>query len=197
MLPEDYQPILKEVISRYSMVSDQSLSGLYKAAKVDHFRKNEIILPVGEIAKNIHVISKGAAVSYFIDAEGNAYHKNIFLEGDFVGSTVSCLTQLPSQFALQSIEATTVISIPYKKYRQLISEKRDLKDFYIAYLEKNWVIDKEEREVALVMKSATARYLELLDKHPQLDKRIPLNYIASHLGITPTQLSRIRKSLKN
>lgn len=196
MLPKEYQPLFKEVFTRYSPVSDQSFSSLFEISKLDHYKKNETILPVGETAKNIHVLCKGAVVSYFLDAEGKTYHKNIFLEGDLVGSTVSCLTHQPSQFALQAVEATTFISIPYQGYRQLIRENGDLKDFYIAYLEKNWVIEKEKREVALVMQSAAERYLELLHKHPHIDDRIPLNFIASHLGITPTQLSRIRKSLK-
>jgi DNA-binding MarR family transcriptional regulator len=48
----------------------------------------------------------------------------------------------------------------------------------------------------LVMENATTRYLKFLANHPNIDNRIPLQYIASHLGITPTQLSRIRKDLK-
>jgi DNA-binding Lrp family transcriptional regulator len=46
------------------------------------------------------------------------------------------------------------------------------------------------------MENATARYLKLLTLHPDIDKRIPLQHIASNLGISPTQLSRIRKDLK-
>ena len=46
------------------------------------------------------------------------------------------------------------------------------------------------------MDNATERYLELLSKHPKIDQRIQQLQLASHLGITPTQLSRIRKELK-
>lgn len=58
------------------------------------------------------------------------------------------------------------------------------------------MIDKEQREISLVMENATERYLTLLKKHPNIDHRIPQLHIAAHLGITPTQLSRIKKSLK-
>ena len=61
---------------------------------------------------------------------------------------------------------------------------------------KNWIIEKEEREVSLVMENATERYIKLLQKHPNIDQRIQKLHIASHLGITPTQLSRIRKNIK-
>jgi len=36
----------------------------------------------------------------------------------------------------------------------------------------------------------------LLYSHPDIEKYVPLQDIASHLGITPTQLSRIRKKIK-
>ena len=121
---------------------------------------------------------------------------HIFLEGDFVASTVSNLKNKPSQFGLEVIESTTVISLNYKKYRELVNSFSDLKNFYIAYLEKNWVIDKEKREINIVMNEASERYTAFLTLHPGIENRVPLNYIASHLGITPTQLSRIRKKIK-
>lgn len=69
-------------------------------------------------------------------------------------------------------------------------------DIYIAYLEKNWVIEKERIEVALILEDGTQRYLSYLDKYPNIEKRVAQHHIAAHLGITPTQLSRIRKNLK-
>ncbi|MDD7885247.1 Crp/Fnr family transcriptional regulator [Flavivirga sp. 57AJ16] len=156
----------------------------------------DILLRNGQIAKNVYYVCKGVLRAYVTDYDGNIYTKNIFLENDFAGSTVSCLLTKPSDFALEALEQTLLISINYKKYRELIENNIDLKNFYIAYLERNWVIDKEQREVSLVMENATDRYIKLLDKHPDIDKRIQKLHIASHLGITPTQLSRIRKNIK-
>lgn len=195
-IQEPFLPFIQSVISRYYGVSDQSLEKLHKLAEVKHLERNEILLPLGKIAKSVYILYQGALIAYFLDNEGNTYHKNIFLEGQWVGSTVSYLTQTPSNFELQAIEESTLLRFNYAKFRQLIFDNNDLMRFYIAYLETNWVVEKEKREVALVMKEAKDRYLALLHQHPGLDQRIPLNYIASHLGITPTQLSRIRKNLK-
>jgi CRP-like cAMP-binding protein len=124
------------------------------------------------------------------------YHKNIFLEGNIVGSMVSALKNEPSHFALEVVEKAILVSFDYRKYRELIDTQPDLKNFYISYLEKNWVIDKEKREVEIVLKEAKERYLDFITLHPNIEDRIPLQFIASHLGITPTQLSRIRKKIK-
>ena len=193
---EDYNQFIKDVILSYYPVNESALSLLYSIAKIKRLKKNEVLLPVGATAKDIHILYQGAIIAYFLDIEGNTYNKNIFLEGDFVASTVSYLTNSPSNFALEAIENCVIISFNYKNYRQLINDNDDLKNFHIAYLEKNWVIDKEKREIDIVMKDASSRYLELLEQHPDLDERVPLIYIASHLGITPTQLSRIRKKVK-
>ncbi|MEP6929301.1 MAG: Crp/Fnr family transcriptional regulator, partial [Flavobacterium sp.] len=148
------------------------------------------------VAKELYFICKGILRAFITDKAGNIYNKNIFLEGSFAGSKASSLQQTPSDFSIEALEDSILISINYKKYRELIFGNEDLKNFYIAYLEKNWVIEKEQREISLVMENATERYLRFLSKHPDISQRIPLLHIASHLGITPTQLSRIRKSLE-
>jgi hypothetical protein len=89
-----------------------------------------------------------------------------------------------------------LIGFNYKKYRQFIAENKDLRDFHIAYLEKNWVVDKEKREIEIVLKEAKERYIDFIITHPNIEDCIPLQYIASHLGITATQLSRIRRNIK-
>ncbi|MDD7914873.1 Crp/Fnr family transcriptional regulator [Polaribacter ponticola] len=194
---EKYISQLKLKFENYSQISANSWALLESIITFKEINKEEILLRNGQIAKNIYFVCKGALRAYITDYDGNIYNKNIFLENNFAGSTVSYLLNTPSNFTLEALENTILISIEYKKYRYFIENNIDLKNFYIAYLENNWVIEKEQREVSIVMENATKRYLELLSKHPKIDKRIQQLHLASHLGITPTQLSRIRKELKN
>ncbi len=196
MTKEKYISDLKLKFESYAQISVKSWSLIESIIKFQELEKDEILLRNGQIAKNIHFVCKGALRAYVTDYDGNIYNKNIFLETDFAGSTVSYLQSTPSNFTLQALENTILISLNYKKYRQFIDDNIDLKNFYIAYLENNWVIEKEKREVSLVMENATDRYLKLLSKHSNIDQRIQQLHLASHLGITPTQLSRIRKDLK-
>ena len=55
----------------------------------------------------------------------------------------------------QDTQDTAIVSI-------VIILNIDLKNFYIAYLEKNWIIDKEKREIQIVMQEAFERYLDLI-----------------------------------
>lgn len=191
-----YIKVLREKFESYAPISDTSWQLIYSIFTFQTLQKGALLLRHGQIANQVHFVCKGALRAYVTDYDGNIYNKNIFLENSFAGSTVSYLKNTPSNFTLETLEETILISWNYKKYRHFIDSNIDLKNFYIAYLENNWVIEKEKREVALVMENATDRYLELLAEHPNIDKRIQQLHLAAHLGITPTQLSRIKKELK-
>lgn len=194
---DDFISALKSKFESYAPVSKKSWEQIVSIVRFRVLEEGEVLLQEGQIARNFHFVCKGAVRAYFMDFEGDIYNKNLFLEGDFAGSTVSLLNSTPSGFTLEALEKSVIINLDYRKYRKLIFDYEDLKNFYIAYLEKNWIFDKEQREVSLVMENATVRYLKLLKEHPGIDSRIAQRHIASHLGITPTQLSRIRRKLKN
>lgn len=193
---KEYYDFTKNAFDRYSPTRGDSFSELFNIAKIKKLNRGEVLLDVGRTSKYIYVLYQGIVVSSFFCKNGEQYHKNIFLEGNFVGSTVSALTNKPSNFELEIIENAILIRFNYDEYKTIINKYTDLKDFYIAYLEKNWIIDKEKREIDIVMKDAYKRYLDFIQSYPDIEKRVPLHYIASHLGITPTQLSRIRKKVK-
>ena len=191
-----YLSELQSNFQKYASITPESWLLIEAITEFQVVKKGSILLRNGEVAKELYFICKGILRAYITDKAGNIYNKNIFTEGSFAGSKASSLQQSPSEFSIEALEDAILIRIDYQKYRELIFRQEDLKNFYIAYLEKNWVIEKEQREISLVMENATERYLQLLSKHPDIANRIPLLHIASHLGITPTQLSRIRKSLE-
>lgn len=196
MSQEKFRLNFREKIESYSPISDSAWNSLNNLIQFRKLAKDEILLNNGANARYFHYLCSGAMIAYFTDEAGNKYNKNIFMENQFAGSTVSMIKGTPSEFTLQTVEETLLISLEYTKFRELIFSRDDLKLFYIAYLESVWIFEKEKREVSIVMEDALTRYKKLLIQYPDIDNRIPKFHIASHLGITPTQLSRIRKNLK-
>lgn len=193
---ETYLNNLKLYFESYAPISEKSWKLIENSTEFQTIKKGEILLENGEICKNLYFIAKGILRTFITDEQGNFYNKNLFLENTLACSKVSSMLQTPSNFTIEALEDCILINLNYKKYIELINQNDDLKNYYIANIEKNWIIEKEQREIALVMQNATERYLQLLKNHPDIADRIPLLHIASHLGITPTQLSRIRKSLE-
>ncbi|WP_293907511.1 Crp/Fnr family transcriptional regulator [Sphingobacterium sp. UBA5670] len=192
---EKYLADFKAAVTSVYPISDKAFNLLAEPVYIKKFNKNEVLLKEGRVANDIFFVCKGALNSYFIDEKGAIWNKWIYLERDFASTRFSAIIKTPNDFKLQAIENTTVVCIPYHQTRAAINQNDELKNLYIAYLEKKWIVINEEREISLLTESATTRYLKLLEAHPGIDMRIPLQYIASHLSITPTQLSRIRKGL--
>jgi len=164
-------------------------------AKFRSLPKHSLLYSAGEVPHSYAYIYQGLVRCFVYDKKGNEYNKNFFDEGMFPGSMTALLTSTPSVLAFEAIEDALIIEIDFAAYRKLMIEKDDLKLFQIYYLEKNWLLAKDAREIEIVQDDATARYLRFIDEHPSLVDRLAQYHIASHLGITPTQLSRIRKNL--
>lgn len=187
---------LKMAINNYHPISETTWSALHALVQVQAFSKGELVLRGGNTARYIHFVSKGCLRTFYLDENGNTYNKNLFTEGSFAASKVSLLTKSPSYFSIEALEETLLCRIPFQQYKTLQEQFPDLQRFYIAYIEQNWIINREQNEIALVMTDAKDRYLKFLSENPGIENRIAQRHIAAHLGITPTQLSRIRKSLK-
>ena len=55
----------------------------------------------------------------------------------------------------------------------------------------------EQKLIPMLFLPAARRYETLLRERPELLRRVPLETLASYLGITPVSLSRIRARVKS
>lgn len=186
---------LKSVMESYYPISSATWEGLESLFSFRHVAKSEELFSAGVQPTAFAFVVHGLFRVYVTDEDGHEYNKNFFQEGTFPGCMTALLTQTPSQFCIEALEDSEVILIDFKGYRNLLQKDEDLKLYHILYLEKNWLLAKDAREVQLVQDDASARYLRFIADYANIFERIPQYHVASHLGVTPTQLSRIRKKL--
>ncbi|MCE4064626.1 Crp/Fnr family transcriptional regulator [Chryseobacterium gleum] len=181
-------------INRYYPLSEETIKDLLDICTEEYYHKNDLLLESGAMARYYYFIKSGLIGYYTVDEQANNIYKIFFEENSFVASTAAIIKNEPSDFNIIALEDCSVIQYPAKAYRELLKKYHDLALFHIYYLEKNWVVNKEPLEVSLKYETAKKRYLELLEK-TSLYNRLKQHHIASYLGITPTQLSRIKKEL--
>lgn len=183
----------KQALDAYTPISDTTWQALKAVTKIKQLEKHQVLYQAGDIPSSFAWVFLGLIRGFVCDDKGNEYNKKFFDEGMLPGAMSAMLTNRPSRLGFDALEETLLIEIDFLAYRQLLLEYDDLKLYQIYYLEKNWLLDKDEREIAIVQQDASARYQQFLNEYPSLVARLPQYHIASHLGITPTQLSRIRK----
>jgi len=186
---------LRKAIEAYSPISDTTWLALSSICHYQELDKSSLLYRAGEVPKTYAFVYQGLFRCFAYDEQGNEYNKNFFDEGMFPGSMTALLTSSPSVLTFEALEDTQLIEIDFSAYRKLMIENDELKLFQIYYLESNWLLPKDAREIEIVQEDATSRYLRFIEKYPSLVNRLAQYHIASHLGITPTQLSRIRKKL--
>ncbi|ANF52524.1 cyclic nucleotide-binding protein [Chryseobacterium glaciei] len=184
-----------EHINLYHPISQETITDLSKICTEEIYHKNELILESGMMAQYYYFLQKGLIGYYTNNENGDSVYKIFFEENSFVASTSAIIKNEPSDFNIIALEDCKVIKYSAKEYRKLLNKHHDLALFHMHYLEKNWVVKKEPLEISLKYETAKQRYLSLL-KNKSLYNRLKQHHIASYLGVTPTQLSRIRKELK-
>ena len=183
----------KHSLEAYAPISETTWQALMSITREKRLQKQQVLYKAGDVPVFFAWVFRGFIRGYVCDDKGNEYNKKFFDEGKFPGAMSALLTNTPSKLGFDALEETILLEIDFRAFRQLLLKYEDLKLFQIYYLEKNWLLDKDEREIALVQHDAAARYQRFLSEFPNLVERLPQYHIASHLGITPTQLSRIRK----
>ena len=104
------------------------------------------------------------------------------------------LSDAPSALSFQALVPAKIISFSYKEFKALFDNYRCLETLLLRILEQLW-IKKEKHDIHMVTNDATTNYLIFRNEYPNLENQIPQYHIASYLGITPIQLSRIRAKL--
>ena len=188
---------LRLAMSDYAPLSDETWRSFIPLCTLSSLPKETSLYQAGRIPDSFAFVVKGLVRAFVINEQGNEYNKNFFAESQFPGSMTALLTKQPSRLAFETIEDSLLIEIDFNGFRQHLFNNSELMAFQIHYLEKNWLLHKDAREIELVQDEATQRYLQFTSDYSSLVNRLPLYHIASHLGITPTQLSRIRKKLNN
>lgn len=187
--------MLRKVMETYAPLSDDTWRDMAQLCKTRIIAKNTSIYAAGDVPTSFAFVAKGLIRGFTLNESGHEYNKNFFSEGQFPGAMTALLTATPSRLAFETIEESHVVTIDFAGFRRLLFSNTELMAFQIHYLEKNWLLHKDAREIELVQDDATLRYQQFTRDFPALVDRLPLYHIASHLGVTPTQLSRIRSKL--
>ena len=155
-------------------------------------KKGDYFINEGETAKQIGFLENGIIRAFYRNNEGKEYNKHFFVAHNVVGGYSSLITKSPNKINQQALTDCKILVANYAEVTKLYDLFSDFERVG-RRLAELYYVDKEQREIEIVLLNADERYLIFRKEYPQLEQLIPQYQIASYLGITPTQLSRIRR----
>jgi len=99
--------------------------------------------------------------------------------------------KLPSNQEIECIEETELLLLEYEAVIKQQQEDHDFCfDIYNVVLRQ--LLDSLYRIQSFLLMNATERLERFLDEQPELAQRVPLNVLASFIGVSEVHVSRIR-----
>lgn len=155
------------------------------------YAKNDSLLNAGHVCQGTWFINRGAIRSYTMK-DGSDVHTNFSFETDYVTDYESLTKQQPSTLTIIALERAETIYFGRNDLIDLYRRTPTLMQLGRTILE-NVVIYQSQYASLFTLYSSAERYDHLLRHHPQIVQRVPVQYIASYLGMARETLSRIRR----
>ncbi|WP_341224538.1 Crp/Fnr family transcriptional regulator [uncultured Arcticibacterium sp.] len=184
---------IHHIFKQITDISDEDWAYFSSKLKRVEIPKKTKILEAGETEGYLSFVESGV-MRYFVPKQDMEKTFCFVFENSFSCAYDSFLTQMPCMYAVETISETVLWRLSYSDLQDIYSNTKSGNTIGRKASEQEY-LKKAKRELALLNYSAEERYLNLFTERPELIQKIPLQYIASYIGITPQALSRIRKRI--
>lgn len=185
---------LKDYFNAISELNESTWDRITPFFKEERLRKNEYFAHENKTATQIAFLKTGVVRAFFMNEEGKEYNKQFFVGQSIIGAYTSLLTESKNLIAQQALSDCVIYTCDYKALTNLYDDCPDLERFARKIAE-HYFLEKEKKEIEIVLLDASQRYILFKKEFPTLEQLIPQLHIASYLGVSATQLSRIRRQL--
>ena len=156
--------------------------------------RNTIIEDQEKIPTFLYFISIGFMRLFYYDENGDEVTTYLSSPNGFIASFLSLINQKPATENVECITDCQLLKISRQNLISLIDKSESFKKFSLVIFEKVMALS-QIRANDLATLTAELRYKKMIAEQPHLLQNIPIQYIASFLGIKPQSLSRIRRQI--
>ena len=181
--------ILFDFISKYISLTEYEKNALLSLDLFRSVKKGTTLLKEGQKSKESYFVLKGCIRTYYI-IDGDEKTTAFYTEMEAL--TPPCvISKTPSEYYISCIE-DSILLISNSDMEVEINNKFPKFDIMCRVFSEELLakerIDFDEFKTS----SPEQRYLNLIQKRPDLIQRVPQHQLASYLGIKPQSLSRLR-----
>lgn len=156
--------------------------------------KKAYFLQAGQVCHTKAYLNKGCMRNFVLDEKGHERILFFPFEDWWVGDFESYYSQQPGTNYIQALEDCDLLVISKAAFDEMERQIPKLSQWYTVKVIPAVSASRKRLEEFKTL-TPEERYLQLLEKHPAILQRVPLQYIAAYLNIEPQSFSRMRKRL--
>lgn len=180
---------------RFVEITNEEFAYLSKFIEVRHLNKKVQLVSIGEKEKYVNFLIKGLVRKFFYRQKEEVITQ-IAKEGDLICSSVSFLSGYNSDYVVETIEPTTVLSVSAENLEKIYSQSYKMERLGRLVII-DWLLQKEYWENERIKQGPKERFLNFISNNPDLLIRVPQKYLASYLNIKPETFSRYKHLLQS
>ncbi|MCM1349175.1 MAG: Crp/Fnr family transcriptional regulator [Firmicutes bacterium] len=170
-----------ETMREYCMANGKTVS----------YAKGDCFTDAGTVGKYVGFVKSGYFKYCVLTSKGDyAVTGFSFADECIMDFTQSFIFDKPSKISILAGCDSEVVQVPLRTLRDFTTKNNPT---LIPHMSAIVLEEAYGRYLHLYQKSPTERYIELVEKYPDVLHQVALRDIASYLLVTPTSLSRIRK----
>ncbi|WP_286441536.1 MULTISPECIES: Crp/Fnr family transcriptional regulator [unclassified Myroides] len=158
------------------------------------YPKNSLIEEEGKVPGYLYFVVSGFVRLFHYNDKGDEVTTHINCPPGFITSYTHFVNQSKSDENLISTTDCQLLRITKANLDFLIQQSTAFKDFSFWVFQQSLAYN-EKRSKELSTLTAEQRYIKLMDEYPEIVQQVPMQHIASFLGMNPKSLSRIRKQI--
>lgn len=184
--------MLKSYFEHTGIFTAPEIEGVLPLFREQGLKKSAYFIREGERCREIAFIASGIFRSCYSSGQGDEITYCFRFPNEFMTAYSAFITGVPSQETLQALTDAELYIIR-KEDLDRISEGSYSWTRFLRRIAEEQYIEMEQRVFQLQKQNAAGRYHSLIRNRPEYIRYIPLQYLASYLGITQRHLSRIRR----
>ena len=183
------QDLLFGFISKYISLTEDEKNTILSLDIFRSIKKGTILLKEGQRSKDSYFVLRGCIRTYYdLDSE----EKTTAFYTEMEALTPPCvISKTPSEYYISCIE-DTILTVTNSDMEVEINGKLPKFETLCRILAEEHLAKQQINFDEFKTSSPEQRYLNLMQKRPDLIQRVPQHQLASYLGIKPQSLSRLR-----
>ncbi|WP_375583227.1 Crp/Fnr family transcriptional regulator [Cyclobacterium xiamenense] len=179
------------IYKRVKTAKDDEVRAILSIFNEQYCDKGTLFKKQNTVIQELGFLITGSTRSYFINEKGEEITDEILLSNNFLSDIISVRTNENSPIIIEILEYSNLLVAPMNNVWELLNYNVTFNILLREYMGDR-AMQLVKHHLLFLNGSAKQRYEYLVATNPSLLKKFPLKFIASMIGVTPTQLSRIR-----